>query len=58
MNPFEERYKTLDLIELLRILDRAEEYQPIALEAAKKELDSRNPAQEELHQAKIILANE
>ncbi|MBI3133792.1 MAG: hypothetical protein HYZ14_03870 [Bacteroidetes bacterium] len=58
MNPFLDRYKNLDLIELLRILDRQEDYEPLAIQAVKIELDSRNVSLEELNEAKMILANE
>lgn len=51
MNKFEERYKEYDLIELLRILNQVENYQVEAVEAAKKELNSRNISEIEKEEA-------
>ncbi|MBL7777487.1 MAG: hypothetical protein JNK66_04205 [Chitinophagales bacterium] len=51
-NPFIQRYKTTDTSELLDIIDRPSDYQPLAVEAARLELDSRQLTQEQLADAK------
>ena len=58
MNPFSEKYKSLDLIELLKILEQEQIYQPLAIQTAKEELANRNPSAEELNTAKRVLADE
>jgi hypothetical protein len=44
--PLAETYKSFSNLELLQIIDNPEDYQPFALEAAKKELENRNLAEE------------
>ena len=58
MNQFSDRYKKLDSIDLLRILDNALDYQPLALQAAREELETRNLSFEELNEANSVLAAE
>lgn len=52
MNEFTERYKQATNTELLRIIEKSDDYQPLAVEAAKTELDSRNLPDSELNSAK------
>jgi len=52
MNQFTESYKTLSNPELLKIVGNPEDYQPIAVEAAKVELGNRQLSEEELASAK------
>lgn len=51
-NPFIQRYKTTDTSELMEIIDRSSDYQPMAVEAARLELDNRQLTQEQLADAK------
>src|SRR5688572_18759728 len=53
MNPFAEQYKSLNNIDLLRILEKSEEYQPLAVEAAQLELTFRKLSNEELEAARV-----
>jgi hypothetical protein len=48
MNEFIERYKTLSDLELLKIIDLADDYQPSAVIAAKTEFENRNLKKEEI----------
>lgn len=52
MNEFTERYKQETNTELLRIIEKSDDYQPLAVEVAKTELDSRNLTVSELNSAK------
>lgn len=52
MTEFTERYKSLSNIELLKILEEQENYQKIAVETAKDELQNRKLSDQELEQAK------
>lgn len=49
MNEFTERYKQATNTELLRIIEKYDDYQPLAVETAKTELDSRNLIDSELN---------
>lgn len=51
-NPFLQRYRTTDSSELLDIIANASDYQPLAVEAAQLELESRQLTQEQLSEAK------
>ena len=55
MNPFAEQYKSLNNIDLLRILEKPEEYQQLALEAAQLEIAFRNLSNKELDEARFGL---
>jgi len=55
MNPFAEQYKSLKTIDLLRILEKHEEYQPLAVEAAQLELAFRKLSKKELDEARFGL---
>jgi hypothetical protein len=52
MTEFTELYKKLSNSELLKIIAESEKYNPIAVETAKTEIDSRKLSTEELNQAK------
>lgn len=52
MNQFKERYKLTSTTELLKILENSTDYQPLAVEAAKAELVSRNLSEDELTSAR------
>jgi hypothetical protein len=54
MNQFTELYKTLPTDELLDILDQPQDYQPLAVEAAKTEIKNRNLSTEMLEAAKAV----
>lgn len=54
MNQFTELYKTLPTDELLDIIDQAQDYQPLAVEAAKAEIESRMISSELLEAAKAV----
>ncbi len=54
-NPFTERYRTYSDLQLLEIIENGKDYQPIALETAKAELESRKLSEAELAEAKQIL---
>jgi len=61
MNPFAEKYKTLNVAQLLEIIDTPENYQAVAVQAAKQEILARNLAEDELAQARAenqLLADE
>lgn len=51
-NNFSDYYKTISDTELLDILEHQENYQPSAIEAAKKEFENRKLSDEEISQAK------
>ncbi len=53
MNPFTEQYKALNNIDLLRILEKSEEYQPLAVEAAQLELAFRKLSNKELDEVRF-----
>lgn len=53
MTEFTERYKSLSNFELWEILAEAENYQPLAVETAKKEIESRNLSEEEINRVKL-----
>jgi hypothetical protein len=48
MNQFTEKYKTLSTAALLKIIDKPDDYQPLAVDAAKEELATRQLTAEEL----------
>ncbi len=52
MNKFTDRYKQARNTELLRIIEKSDDYQPLAVESAKTELDSRKLTDSELNSAK------
>jgi len=52
MTEFTERYKSLSNIELLKILEKQENYQKLAVESAKNELQNRKLSDKELEQVK------
>jgi hypothetical protein len=52
MTEFTELYKKLSNSELLKIVAESDKYNPIAVETAKTEIDSRELSTEELNQAK------
>lgn len=54
MNQFTELYKTLPTDELLDIIDQAQDYQPLAVDAAKAEIESRKLSPELLEAAKAV----
>lgn len=58
MNPFLERYKNHSNAALLKILATPGNYQPLALEAAKQVLESRNLSEADLAGAQTELENE
>src|SRR5687767_13560771 len=53
-NSFIERFKRLEPIDLVTILNTAEDYRPEAVDAARKELESRQLTEEELSQVKSM----
>jgi hypothetical protein len=55
MNQFTERYKTLTTTALLKIIDTPDDYQPIAVNAAKEELAARHLTAEELAAANAVI---
>lgn len=55
MTEFTELYKRLSNSELLKIIAESEKYNPIAIETAKKEIDSRNLSVQELNEVNINL---
>lgn len=55
-NNFTEVYKTWTTDKLLDIVDNPSEYQPLAIDAARHELDSRQLSAEQLEEAKTIQA--
>ncbi|WP_124981233.1 hypothetical protein [Nonlabens xiamenensis] len=52
MTEFTELYQKLSNIELLKIIAESEKYNPIAVETAKTEIESRQLSEQELNQAK------
>lgn len=52
LNPFTERYKQATNTELQRIIENSDDYQPLAVEAAKAEIESRKLTDSELHAVK------
>jgi len=48
LNEFQKRFKNLDNYKLLKIIAEAENYQPIAVEAAEQELSKRNLSEDEV----------
>jgi hypothetical protein len=58
MNPFAEKYKTLDNARLLEIRNNPQNYQPLAIEAAETELQTRNLSDAELADAAAELKAE
>jgi len=54
-NHFSEYYKKITDSELLNILDNTKDYQPAAIEAAKKELANRNLPDEQIREEKRLL---
>lgn len=54
-NPFTTRYQTLDNVDLVAIIDNPDDYQPLAVEAAKLELAYRNLSDEQLSKAYAAL---
>ena len=54
-NNFSENYKTFSTPELLDILANQEDYQPLAVEAARAELASRNLSEQDIKNAKQTL---
>jgi hypothetical protein len=51
-NDFSDYYKTISNAELLSILDNQEGYQPLAIEAAKKEFEKRQLTKQEISEAR------
>jgi len=51
-NPFANHYKTITITELLEIIENPDNYQPVAVEAAKKEMQNRSPSETEMADAK------
>lgn len=56
MTEFTELYQKLSNSELLKIISEAEKYNPIAVETAKTEIESRQLTEQELNQAKSQIA--
>ncbi|TKG91565.1 hypothetical protein EYV94_21305 [Puteibacter caeruleilacunae] len=56
MNPFLDQYQSASNIELFRIIDDAENYQPLAVDAAQAIIDSRKLTEEEVNRVKEELA--
>jgi len=56
-NNFTELYKTWTTDKLLDIVDNPSDYQKLAVDTARLELDSRQLSAEQLEEAKIIQAN-
>ncbi len=54
-NNFSDRYKTYSNIELISILDNQEDYQPLAIEAAKDELNKRQLSETEIREASQLI---
>ena len=54
-NDFSEYYKTISNTELLSILDNPDGYQPLAIEAAKKEFSNRQLTDLDIKEAKESL---
>lgn len=52
MNEFQKRYKSFENHKLLKIIEEAEKYQPIAVEAAQLELSRREISDEEIQRVK------
>lgn len=52
MNQFSERYKSLSNSELLKIIDNAADYQPLAVETARREINARKLTDLELDKAR------
>ncbi len=55
INPYSQRFRDLSNSELLEALDRPDDYQPLAVEAARLELDRRNLTEQELLDARSII---
>ena len=55
MNQFTERYKSISNSDLLKIIDKPEDYQILAVEAAKQELANRQLSDHEIANAKTEL---
>jgi hypothetical protein len=55
VNPFSKQYQQLSAAQLLEILQKHDDYQPLALEAARSELESRNLSEDELNTAENII---
>jgi hypothetical protein len=53
-NSFIERFKRLEPIDLVTILNTAEDYRPEAVDAARKELESRQLTEEQMSQVKSM----
>src|SRR5690348_12675706 len=51
-NPFTKRYQKLDNSELLHIIDFPDNFQPLAVDAARIEIESRKLTTEQLAEAK------
>lgn len=58
MNRYTEKYKTLSNLELQKIVDLADEYQPDAVSAAKNELNNRNLNKKDIEIIKLQLEEE
>jgi len=58
MTEFTELYQKLSNSELLKIVVESEKYNPIAVETAKTEIESRKLSEQELNQAKSKIAEE
>jgi hypothetical protein len=56
INDFSEYYKFISVTELLNILENSEDYQPLAVEAAKVEFASRHLSDTEIQEAKETLS--
>src|SRR5688572_8854076 len=51
---FAERFKRLELVDLLGIINRPEDYQPSAVDAAHEELTARQLTDQQLREAQMI----
>jgi hypothetical protein len=54
-NEFSDYYKTISNVELLDIIENSENYQPLAIEAAKVEFSNRQLSKREISEAKDLL---
>lgn len=52
---FKEKYQHYSVKELLRIIENANDYQPLAVEAAREVLAERNPGRDEMDRAMVEL---
>lgn len=57
-NPFTDRYKSYTTVQLLAILDSKQDYQPLAVETAQSELDSRKLTAQQLAEARQTIESQ